>query len=396
MNRWWGSAADSAKQAGERASRAARRTIASQQQQLGSVNSDSDDNALYKDANTSGLLNVDGNDDQLSDDGAANSSGSSNSNNMPATPFDQEDKENDAESWKKELKVKFDRHDVNYWFNQSESDMKKYGINQQWDKKNAIVTVLPADVIEELKPLLRLTEAEAGTTIYKSVKDEILSIFGPRDEDAFRKAMALCMTGRPSALGKQLLHVICPGAKPMDGCHCAKMIYGFWEAQLTPVLKTKIAGLRFNKDTYQNIFKQADEAWLANGGSMTAPTVVAAVSTPQSPPSPSEFQDSQVNPSQIAALQRGGGRGGRGNRNFRGGRGGQRGGRYNNNQGQRQAQPNQQSGPKPHQKGPKASPDVPASACARHWKEGKNATYCSDPLVCEWVNFVKPRPSSSS
>ena len=117
----------------------------------------------------------------------------------------------------------------------------------------------------------------------------------------------------------------------------------------------------------------------------------AAQSTPPSPGH--EFQDSQV--SQVAAMQRGGGRGGRAARNFRGGGRGQRGGRYNNNQGQRNNQ-NQSTGPKPHQKGPKASPDVPSSACARHWKEGKNATYCSDPLVCEWVNFVKPCTSNNS
>ena len=97
--------------------------------------------------------------------------------------------------------------------------MKSYGINQQWSKKNAILPLLPEDVVEELNPLLRLTEAEAGASIYGDVKAEILELHGPRDEDAFKKAIALRLTGKPSALGKKLTHILCPGAKPFDTCH---------------------------------------------------------------------------------------------------------------------------------------------------------------------------------
>ena len=117
MNRWWGSKDDSDRQAGERASRAARRVIADQVQ----VKSDSEDD--FQDCDTSGLLlNVDGNDDDLDDTPVVPEQPA---DTMPATPFDMEDKENDAEAWKKELKLKFNRHDVNYWFNQTESDLKK-------------------------------------------------------------------------------------------------------------------------------------------------------------------------------------------------------------------------------------------------------------------------------
>ena len=53
----------------------------------------------------------------------------------------------------------------------------------------------------------------------------------------------------------------------------------------------------------------------------------------------------------------------------------------------------QNSSAKPHQKGQK-HPDLPANApwaCAQHWKKGKASPYCSDPLVCKWVNVVAPR-----
>ena len=256
--------------------------------------------------------------------------------------------------------------------------------------------LLPHEVIEECKPILRLTETEAGDDIYKKLKTEILSLYGPRDEDSFKKAMACRLTGKPSALGKKLIHIWCPGAKPFEGCHCAKVVYGFWESQLTPEIKCKLAGQKFTKDTYNDMFKQADEVWIANGGTSTiTPSVVAATAAPapQSPQTSSEVP-------QVSATSRGG-RGGRGFRG-RGGRGNRGGGRgsYNGNQNQsnnnqnqqnRSQDQNQNQGQKPHQKGPKASPDVPADACARHWKEGRNATYCSDPLVCSWVHIIAPR-----
>ena len=97
--------------------------------------------------------------------------------------------------------------------------MKRYGINRQWDKKNAVAEMLPVDVTEEMKPILRLTEDEAGDHVYKDLKAEILQLYGPREEDAFKKAMALKMTGKPSAFGKQLIHIVCPGSKPFDNCH---------------------------------------------------------------------------------------------------------------------------------------------------------------------------------
>ena len=104
--------------------------------------------------------------------------------------------------------------------------MKTFGINSQWSKKNAVAAVLPDDVTEEVKPILRLLESEKGDHIYKDLKEEILEQFGPRPNDVFKKAMALKLNGgRPSGLGKRLIHVICPGPKPMSTCHCANMIY---------------------------------------------------------------------------------------------------------------------------------------------------------------------------
>ena len=174
------------------------------------------------------------------------------------------------------------------------------------------------------------------------------------------------------------------------------MIYGFWEAQLGAPIKTKIAGMKFNKDTYKEMFKLANEAWLANGGGPPAPAVVAAVAAASSSSEPSTSDSS----GQVAAIRGGatrGARGGRGGLGGRGNRGGGRGGSapqsYNQNNQSQNNQPLTQQGSKPHQKGPK-HPDLPAkgdSWCAQHWRKGRSAPYCTDPHVCEWANVVAPR-----
>ena len=264
--------------------------------------------------------------------------------------------------------------------------------------------MLPPDVIEELKPLLRLEQAEAGQ-IYKAVKEEIISLYGPRDEDVFTKAMALRLgNDKPSALGKKLTHILCPGSKPFHGCHCDKFVFGMWFAQMTTPIKSQLAGLKFNESTYKSIFKKADEVWMANGGG-APPAVVAAVAGPQ------VAADDSNPPQQVAAVgARGRGRGrGRGSFNNRGSGRGR--GSYNQNQNYNSNQGNytnqnytnnssqnnknqgqgQSSNPKSHQKGPRHPDGPPDSSCSRHWSQGRQATYCSDPLNCGWVKIIAPR-----
>ena len=240
-------------------------------------------------------------------------------------------------------------------------------------------------------PILRLSQDEAGDQVYKDLKTEILSLYGPKEEDAFKKAIALKMTGTPSSFGKKLTHILCPGSRPFSTCHCARIVFGFWEAQLSPVIKSHLTGITFNATTYDELFKKADEVWLANGG-QNQPSVVAATRAPAQSPSPSTSSSSEASQTQVSAVTRGG-RGGRG----RGSRGSGRGGRGNANSASQNTtrNSNQSNTQKPHQKGPKASPDVPDQACARHWKEGRNANYCSDPLVCPWVHIIAPRQKSA-
>ena len=137
MNRWWGSQSDSIAQSADRDSRAARRTIARQQ----TINSDSDEND-FADCNTSfnRSLNLDGEPGESADltmnanEQAARAALAAEK----AKPVEDADYADDEDAWKKEVKLKFDQSDVKYWFNSVESTMKKYGINSQWSKKDAI------------------------------------------------------------------------------------------------------------------------------------------------------------------------------------------------------------------------------------------------------------------
>ena len=162
---------------------------------------------------------------------------------------------------------------------------------------------------------------------------------------------------------------------------------------MSPPIKSAIAGQSFNKDTYQAIFKLADQVYIANGGAVQ-PAVVAAIATP----STASVSDDAT--AQVAAVGRGrgnprGGRGGRGNRG--GGRGNGRGSYNNSQNNSSSSNTGSNNNPKPHQKGTK-HPDLPSNAswaCAQHWKKGRGAPYCSDPLVCQWVSIVAPRTNSA-
>ena len=411
MHRWFGSQQDSSQQAASRDQRAADRERRAARETLANLNLNplSDEEDIYEDCNLSinntSIFNLDG---QADEESSSESDHTPEGDSMDAAtlaaekakPFEDANFPDDEDAWKKELRIKFDRNDVEYWFNASESQMKKFGINTQWSKKDAVAAILPEDVLEECKPILRLKQDEAGPNIYKDLKAEILSQYGQRQEDSYKKALALTMTGSPSSFGKKLIHILCPGAKPLESCHCAKFIYGMWEAKLSPAIKSAIADMKFDHSTYKTIFKKADEVWRANGGSEVA-TVVAAVAGDVS----ANSTTGAVDPGQLQVSAVSRGRGGRGN--FRGGRGnrGNRGnyrGNQNNSNNRQNTNSNQNqnsnssSNQKPHQKGPRHPDGPPDSSCSRHWSQGRGATYCSDPLVCGWSNIIAPRKTNNS
>ena len=368
MNRYPGSEEDSLRQSSQRDQRAARRYIASNVTTAeASLLDDSSASANFEDCedDETPILSVDGQDDAMTDAAARKAA-------EMAKPFDIRDLPDDSEAWKKTPSHRFDKHDVEFWVNNFEAELTNFGINSQWSKRNSLLAkdILPAEVVEEMKPLFRLTKVEAGDTPYKDIKNEILSIYGKKDEDACEKAASRRLTSRPSALGKLLIHDLCPGAKPFRNCHCARVVWWFFIKQMPQVIRTALAEKRFNADSYNDIFKLADDVFNANkmGTSSDSPAVVAAVTQA----SLDETQPAIPYPVEAASF-RGNGRGrGRG----RGGRGGGRGA---------------QSSSSSSTTATKANDSDPANLCSIHKKWKKEAFHCRDPFVCPWAKHVKPK-----
>ena len=130
MFRWPGSKSESDKQASERSQRAARRTITSLN--LNPCSSDEEFKDCDTSFNNSNIFTLDGA-EELSDEEETDIMALTAAELAAekAKPVDTANFPDDADAWKKELKLKFDANDVKYWFNSVEGQMKKYGIKFQ-------------------------------------------------------------------------------------------------------------------------------------------------------------------------------------------------------------------------------------------------------------------------
>ena len=241
MNRWSGSKEDSDRQQGERNQRAARRYLSSNAVIDISLN---DSEIEFLDCEETPLINVDGADEVSDEDDSMATEAAAAAAHRAAEllkPFEDQNFPDDEDAWKKTLSFKFNRNDPQFWINNVEAEMTSFGINLQWSRRNALMAkdILPEDVIEELKPLLRLSKTDAGPYIYKTLKEEILTLFAPKEENAYEKAAARRLTTRPSALGKLLINDICPGVKPFENCHCF-LIRSFNPFKLTGKLLIRV------------------------------------------------------------------------------------------------------------------------------------------------------------
>ena len=293
------------------------------------------------------------------------------------TDFDQENGTDDEKAMDnlRSVHCPFNKEDIPFWFSQLEDQLTLIGVKAQWTKKIALVRFLPADMVSEVKSLMTLSKTAAGTDIYFRIKKELLDLFGPKPEDAYIKAKNRIMSGKPSQMGKLLVEDICSEcAVKMSGC-CAKIVWGMFREKLPIVIRNHIADLPFNKDTYRDVFKKADQVWDSNRDSEPRPTV-AAVKVDQTTESGGD----------VAAVSfRGRGRG----RGQRGGRGQGRGRGGNNNQSRSTtpnaaatAAPSTSSSDKPKGTRHPTAKGKDENLCKLHFNWGVNANYCAAPWKC--------------
>ena len=118
------------------------------------------------------------------------------------------------------LKHDFNENDLLFWFGQFEARISNYGVKSQWQKRQALADVLPQHVAEQVKDLLRLNKSSAGEVPYKTLKDNLLEIFGQKPEELFQKAISLMLETTPSALLKKLIDLVCAKSPRMTNCCC--------------------------------------------------------------------------------------------------------------------------------------------------------------------------------
>ena len=265
-----------------------------------------------------------------------------------------------AVEYTRTLKMEFAKEDVAFWFIQLENEMFTCGVKSQWLKRSVLVKNLPPKVQGDVKSLLTLKQSEAPTDLYKKIKDEILLIHAPKCEENFKKALSRVLTGLPSQLGQVLMSDVCDKPVKFEGCCCAKIVRALWTIQLPLQVRSHVADMEFNRNTFQSVFESADKVYLSTKATEMS-AGVAAISAPQPESTP-----------QVAAASV---RGGQRQRGGRGGRGrGNRGG----------------SGTQPRN----PRPQVPSGCCDNHKKWAGDAWFCLEPLSCPLVNKCSAKPST--
>ena len=179
----------------------------------------------------------------------------------------------------------YDPNDLKFTFGQMEIKMKAAGVKKQFTKLQTLTTVLPKEVIDEIKPLLRKDETEfENNDSYKQAKVRIMEIFGQSDEEPFERAMGRVLTGKPSQLARAIVNDVCD--RELNGCCCHKWVGGQWKRNLPTDVKQHIADMPFTADNFNNIMKSADNAFGSTRPAKITPAIAAVVpSTPPADPS---------------------------------------------------------------------------------------------------------------
>ena len=308
-----------------------------------------------------------------------------------AQPFDVENGEDEAgalrEACRSLEKLEWDDNDLAWYFNRCQTRMKIAGVKKQFTKFQVMSEILPTKVQNEIKTLLRKEEADfPNNNAYKLLKTEVFRIFGQRPEVGMERALNRVLAGKPSQLARQLVSDMC--RTELDNCQCcAANISALWRRHLPGNVRAGIASMKFDKDNFEAILTRADDIFDSN-----TPSSAASVAAVKVVPAPSadETLPAIPYPQPEVAAMRGGGRGGRGGRGNRGSRG--------NRGGRGAASGGAQSSGQPRHKGTK-HPDLPAGewrGCQMHFRWGKSAFFCAEPLTCPWKDFVIPKPSKNN
>ena len=295
--------------------------------------------------------------------------------------FDQEDGTDGAKAIEKlsTLQCPFNKEDLEFWFSELEGQLEMIEVKAQWTKIMALRRLLPVEIKEEVKSILKLTKTQAGVNIYHRCKLELMDLFGKKPEDDYIRAKNRKLTGKPSQLGKKLVDDICPGEVKLQGCHCAKTVWAMFREELPVVIRNHISEMTFTATTYKQVFAKADQVWSSNQNSdPVSRPAIAEVKLD----SPSDAEAGGA----VAAVgfRNRGNRGGKPARNQGQSGGGQGGG----NKPQKPAQPAATSAKPKGTRHPTAK-GKDENLCKIHFTWGVNGNYCAAPWKCPMKDTFK-------
>ena len=264
----------------------------------------------------------------------------------------------------------FDQADIEYWFSEIEGQLELIEVKSQWLKRMALQRFLPLEIKAEIRSLLKLTKANAGTDIYKQMKKELIDLFGQKPEDAYKRAKSRVMTGKPSQLGKQLIEDLCKCDVKLSGNCCPIVIWGMFREALPVVIRNHIADMSFNKDTYKEIFARCDKIYDSNQDQPVRGASVASVTS--TPTNSGEAVVAAVNKPP--------------RRN--------KGNQGSNGSGSSGSNKPSSPAPKPAKAENKGTRHATAKGdsdklCKMHFKWGENSLYCAAPWKCPMKNIFK-------
>ena len=246
------------------------------------------------------------------------------------------------------------------------------GVKKNFTKFQVLSTIIPPHVMNEVKPLLRMQATDfPANDAYKQLKQRILRIFGPRPEAAVERALNRTLIGKPSQLARALVEDICK--KQLDCECCPSIVMALWKRHLPSSVRAGIAKYKLTKENFNEVTELADD--IHENTSTVASISVGAVQKDMDETLPAiPYATAEV--AATSANQRGRGRGR--------GRGGNRG------RGRGGAQASQGAQAQPRHKGTK-HPDLPAgqwTGCQMHFRWGRRAHFCTEPLTCPWKNVI--------
>ena len=140
------------------------------------------------------------------------------------------------------IKLDFNKSNVSFWLLQLDIKMGFRGIGKQYTKLQALTSLLPGDIAEELQPWLNVQKDAASNLCYKEAKDQLLEQYGPKEGHNFSLARGLMLDTTPSALARKIVDLICTHKQqPMEACCCKETVSGIWTAKLPENVRTAIA-----------------------------------------------------------------------------------------------------------------------------------------------------------